>query len=376
MTFVFSVSTSSLTNPCGNRCPKRSKAVPLFERCRIRFQPRRRCFFNMSMQNRTAVVTGATKGIGRGIAMGLAHNKFHVIITGRTKSGPHSLDETADAIRKAGSTCETYVVDHSNDEQVSKFFQQLTKSLSKSGRTLDVFINNVYAAVDFLTRTANTPYWEKRVHEDDDNPGAVWDIVNGVGLRNHFVCCVYATRIMLSQAYGVIVNITSWGGLASIFDVAYCIGKSGVDRLSAELSLRAPDNINVFTFCPGFVGTETLLPLAQQQEEENPDNKESFSLWNVESPLFVGKVLAAVVSDRPFLDQVRGKIVITAEAGDRYNIQDENGNRPLSMRSLQYNLLRTVPALVHSPLRHLFPRSLLLPWVIVKTKVGTVRYWN
>lgn len=330
----------------------------------------------MSMQNRTAVVTGATRGIGRGIAMGLAHSNFHMIITGRTKSGSHSLDETASAIRAAGSTCETYVVDHANDDQVSEFFRQLSNSLSKSGRNLDVFINNVYAAVDFLTQTASTPYWEKRVHEDDDNPGAVWDIVNNVGLRNHFVCCVYATRIMLPQPHGVIVNITSWGGLTSIFDVAYCVGKSGVDRLSAELSLRAPENINVFTFCPGFVGTEVLLPLAQKQEEEDPNNKESFSLWNVETPLFVGRVLAAVLSDRPFLDQVRGKIVITAEAGDRYNIRDENGYRPLSMRSLKYNLLRAVPALVHSPLGHLFPRSLLVPWVFVKAKVGAISYWN
>lgn len=330
---------------------------------------------NMALQIRTAVVTGATRGIGRGIALGLAQKNFHVVITGRTKSGPHSLDETANAIREAGATCETYVVDHAKDDQVSEFFQNLTSSLSKSGRKLDVFINNVYAAVDFLTRTSETPYWEKRVFEDDDNPGAVWDIVNGVGLRNHFVCSVYATRIMLPQTHGVIVNITSWGGLTSIFDVAYCVGKSGVDRLSVELALGAPENINVFTFCPGFVGTESLLPMAEKQEKD-ADNKASFSLWNVETPLYVGKVLAAVLSDKPFVNQVHGKIVIAAEAGDRYNVHDENGNRPMSMRSLKYNLFRAVPALVNSPLAHFFPRSLLVPWVIVKAKVGAIRYWN
>lgn len=330
----------------------------------------------MSSQTRTAVVTGATRGIGRGIALGLAQNNFHVVITGRTQTGPYSLDDTAKAIRDAGATCDSFVVDHSDDDQVAQFFQTLSSSLASSGKRLDVFVNNVYAAVDFLTRTNDVPYWEKCVSENNDNPGAVWDIVNGVGLRNHYICSVYATRIMLPQSHGVIVNITSWGGLTSIFDIVYGVGKAGIDRLSAELALRAPNNINVFTFCPGFVGTESLLQMVQGQHQEDTQSKDSLSVWNMETPFFVGKVLGAVVSDKSFLNDINGRIVIAAEASDRYKIADENGYRPLSMRSFRFLLLKAVPALIHSPLRHIIPRSFLVPWFLVKNRIGAVRYWN
>lgn len=335
----------------------------------------------MSLANRTAVVTGATRGIGRGIAIALAEQGAHVIITGRTTHGSDSLEHTAAAVVKAGGTCQTHVVDHAADEQVAAWFQhQLPQQLAASNRSLDIFVNNAYAGVSFLIENENVPFWRAALPDGSDDPAAAWDVINTVGLRGNYICGVYATRLM-ERAGGVVVNVTSWGGLVSIFHPAYCVGKAGVDRMHAEFARAAPGNVAFLTLCPGVVATDTLRDVALLQAErlvrQGADPRSSdLPLWNMETPLFVGRVLAGAVADRSFADEVSGKIVVVAEAADRLKIDDENGLRPLSIRSIRLALQKAFPSLIESPFRHLVPRSLVVPWLITQHVAGVLKYWN
>lgn len=345
----------------------------------------------MSAKPQTIVITGATRGIGRGLAIGAAEAGMHVIITGRTKSGPFSLQTTADLIKKAGATCEYYIVDHSNDESISSFFEDLTRTLQIQKRSLDVFVNNAYAGVDFIKQSMNIPFWLKSASEPDKEdpnscPGQIWDLVNGVGLRSNYVCAIYATRIMNQQTTSaVIVNISSWAGLSSVFDPVYCVGKSAMDRLSAEIGTLTPANVCCFTLWPGFVGTERLLDAIHENESVatklNPSNIITFSAlpeWNMESPVFVGRVVAAIAksNDTQFLDAINSRIVIAAEAARKLNVCDENGFRPLSYRSVRFALLAQIPLLRNSALRHLIPAGLVSPWWLTRAIAGTPKFWN
>ncbi|KAI0558943.1 short chain dehydrogenase [Gracilaria domingensis] len=343
----------------------------------------------MSLNQRTVVITGATRGIGRGLAIGVGEAGGHVIITGRTKSGPLSLEATAQCVREAGGTCDFHVVDHGDDGAVSSFFATLKQSLHEQNRTLDVFVNNAYSGVGFLTQSIDIPYWLKsasrpNVEDRESAPGEIWDLINGVGLRTIYVCAIYAARIMANQPKGgLIVNISSWGGLVSIFDPVYGIGKSGVDRLSAELAQGAPPDVQCFTLYPGTVATEAMreavktFEAAGNNEKAKSTTQPDVSMWNAETPLFVGRVLAAIVaSDKKMFDSMNGRIVIAAEAAQSLKISDEYGFRPLSLRSFRFALLKALPGLRKSSVRHLIPASLCVPWWLVQMLAGAVRVWK
>lgn len=367
--------------------------VPSLQLPRIKVERRAVCsLITMSLlKGRNAVITGATRGIGRGLAIAFGEQGANVYITGRTRSGgPGSLESVAEQVRTAGGNCEYFVIDHSDDEQVARLFIDLKQRLASDGSTLDIFVNNAYAAVGFLKDTMEIPFWKKSVDnpatpDDESDPGKVWDLINGVGLRNNYVCSTRAIRMMEKQGSGVIVNISSWAGSISLFDPVYSIGKHAIDRMSAEIAQAAPEGVSCFTFCPGVVATEDILSVAREAEEqketaeqETQETGESLPIWNAESPLFVGRVLSALVSEKGarLLPKMKGKIVIAAEVAEILDIYDENNFRCLSLRSVRYSLMNMIPFLRNSPLRYLIPRTLYAPWPLLRWAVGPVKHWN
>lgn len=127
-------------------------------------------------------------------------------------------------------------VDHSDDTQVTNLFSRIRRE--QNGR-LDVLVNNAFSAAEFLASRHGKGFWEL---EPDEPASAAWDAVNRVGLRNHYLCAVLATRMMLkyrgqlddephsADAFvetqpGLIINISSFGGLKYLFNVAYGVGK-------------------------------------------------------------------------------------------------------------------------------------------------------
>lgn len=290
-----------------------------------------------SLQNQVALVTGATRGIGKGIAIGLGEAGATVYITGRTlgneetPSQAGTLLETKTAVEEAGGICIPIQVDHSDDEQIKQLFAQI--EAEQKGQ-LDILVNNVFSGVQALAQASGTPFWQ---HDP-----SLWDAVNQVGLRSHYVSSIFAARLMSERKQGLICTISSWGGLSYIFGAVYGVGKAGCDRLAAEMAVELKsENITSVSLWPGIVGTEQISQLIQESESENSTLRDRY---NWETPLFVGRVVASLATE-PNPLKLTGKVQIVAELAKRYKVLDQEGNRPASLRSLKFLLPSTFPFL-------------------------------
>jgi dehydrogenase/reductase SDR family protein 1 len=130
----------------------------------------------VNLKDKVCVVTGATRGIGRGIALQLGSAGAKVYLTGRTEE---LLRQVAQEIKARGGTPVPVVLDHSNDQEVKDFFSKLP--------TLDALVNNAFAGVGSLHSAIGKSFWKL-------DPIEQWDSINGVGLRGHYLCTVYASR--------------------------------------------------------------------------------------------------------------------------------------------------------------------------------------
>lgn len=298
-----------------------------------------------TLTGQIALVTGATRGVGKGIAVGLGEAGATVYITGRSLDPTSqtaiggSLRETQAQVEKAGGVCIPVQVDHNDDEQVRALSDRIAQEQGK----LDILVNNAFAGVQALTNANNIPFWQ--------NEPSLWDACIQVGLRNHYVMSLYAAQLMVPQQQGLICTISSWGGLSEIFGVAYGVGKSGCDRLAAGMATELkPYNITSVSVWPGIVGTEHFAKLADQQELQSNPDPQIASIWqrfNWETPLLTGRAIAALASDPQRL-QYTGKVQIVAELAQRYGFVDAEGNLPVSLRSLRFLLPYRFPALRNS----------------------------
>ena len=307
-----------------------------------------------TLAGKIALVTGATRGIGKGIAVGLGEAGATVYITGRTlfPSGEETgtLTDTQTAVQEAGGVCIPVQVDHGDDEQVRQLFQRIDRE--QNGR-LDVLVNNVFAGVSSIAQASGIPFWE--------NDPSLWDAVNNVGLRSHYVASLFAARLMSQRQQGLICTISSWGGMSPIFGVAYGVGKTACDRLAAEMAQELKSkNVTSISLWPGIVGTEAISRFADEmsEQESDPQNSVMRDRYNWETPLFTGRVIAALAAQTN-LQPLTGKVQIVAEVAQQYNLLDRDGNRPASLRSLRFILPAAIPALRQAS--WLIP-NLKVPW--------------
>lgn len=292
-----------------------------------------------TLEGKVALVTGATRGLGKGIAIGLGEAGATVYITGRSwhKSTTEddiaeTLPETQKAVEAAGGICIPVQVDHSDDQQVRLLFEQIK---TEQGQ-LDLLVNNVFAGAQALKDAYGQPFWH---HEP-----SLWDAVNNVGLRSHYITSVYAARIMSDRSQGLICTLSSWGGMSYIFGAAYGAGKSACDRLAADMAVELkPANIASISIWPGIVGTENISRFAEEMDEAT--SQATFGDgYNWETPLLTGRAIAALAAEANVIQQT-GKVKIVAELAEQYKLVDHEGNRPLSLRSLRFILPFAVPSL-------------------------------
>uniref|UniRef100_A0A1I7RTE4 Short-chain dehydrogenase n=2 Tax=Bursaphelenchus xylophilus TaxID=6326 RepID=A0A1I7RTE4_BURXY len=276
----------------------------------------------MSLKGKVALVTGASRGIGKGIAVEIGAEGATVYVTGR-KPGQAvkletstTLSEVADEITKRGGKGIAVYVDHSDPEDVKKLFERIDKE--QNGQ-LDILVNNAYSAVPFLMGNIGTKFYEFK-----QNPEEVWDIVNNVGLRNHYVCSTYAARLMVKNKKGLIVLIGSLGGLRHLFNVAYGVGKDAVDRLAADLAVELQGTgVNCVSVWPGEVRTEYIdVNVVQKQTGETAD---AFAAG--EDIGYSGRAIAKLATD-PDVAKYHGKIVLSTELAEKYGVRDLEGKIP------------------------------------------------
>ncbi|MEL4898566.1 SDR family NAD(P)-dependent oxidoreductase [Crocosphaera sp. Alani8] len=315
-----------------------------------------------NLKGKVALVTGATRGIGKGIAIGLGEAGATVYITGRTLTSsdnlPGTLLETQNAVNEAGGNCIAVQVDHSEDEQVRLLFERIK---NEQNGQLDILVNNVFSGVKAISNAYGEPFWK---HDPD-----LWDAINNVGLRSHYIASIFATRLMSERKQGLICTISSWGGLSYIFGAAYGAGKAACDRLAADMAVELKDNnITSLSLWPGIVGTEQMLAFSQRMNEQDkgkPENSTFGDYYNWENPLFTGRVIAALAADDNIIKST-GKVQIVAELARRYDVVDEKDNRPVSLRSLRFILPSAIPIL--RQYSSLIP-DVYIPWFILQLTI-------
>ena len=309
------------------------------------------------LKGKVALVTGATRGIGKGIAIGLGEAGATVYITGRSLDRPNasdgisgSLKETQLAVEEAGGKCIPVQVDHSDDEQINLLFKRIQDE--QQGK-LDLLVNNVFSGVQAIRDAYGKPFWQSEP--------SLWDAINHVGLRSHYVTSVLAARMMTKNKRGLICTISSWGSMSYIFGAAYGTGKAACDRLAADMAVELkPDNVASISLWPGIVGTEHMTNFAKEMNES--DSRATFGDgYNWETPLLTGRVIAALATE-PKIMSYTGKVGIVAELAEKYNLVDKDGNSPVSLRSLRFLIPFTFPTL--RQYGWLIP-NIKVPWLLL-----------
>ncbi|OCQ92158.1 short-chain dehydrogenase [Oscillatoriales cyanobacterium USR001] len=315
------------------------------------------------LEGKIALITGATRGIGKGIALGIAEAGATVYITGRSLDRSNagneisgSLNDTKLAIEAAGGICIPVQVDHIDDEQVRWLFERIQNEQGK----LDILVNNVYSGVQPLKDNYGKSFWNAEPN--------LWDNCNNVGLRSHYVASIFAARMMIEHRQGLICTISSWGGLSYIFSVPYGVGKAACDRLAADMAVELKThNIASLSIWPGIVGTERFNQLATEMNAGEIIDRENSAIrdrYNWETPLFTGRAIAALAAD-PTIMKRTGKVQIVAELAEHYKLEDEHGDRPPSLRSLRFIIPFAFP-----PLRkymRVIP-NIKIPWFLLLLK--------
>jgi dehydrogenase/reductase SDR family protein 1 len=259
----------------------------------------------------TAIVTGGTRGVGRGCAVELAVQGAHVYITGRTlKEGdsrwPGSLESTIAEAEALGGRVEGILCDHRDDEQVGAVFDRVVAENDR----LDLLVNNAFLIPDDMD--PNAPFWESTID--------CWDDMHQVGARSAYVGIWTAAPIMIAQGGGLITNISSEGARFYTLHPAYGAAKAALDRTARDCAHElVPHGIPVVTLWPSFVLTERMLAL--DPEEWGLD------LDGAESPRFAGRGLAALLLDKDVAAK-SGRVFTTRELAEEYGFLDVDGNLP------------------------------------------------
>jgi len=270
-----------------------------------------------SLVGKVCLVTGCSRGIGKGIALQLGAAGATVYITGRTKG---ALNECATEIKARGGNPIIVAMDHGNDKDVESLF---TKIKQEQNGQLDVLVNNAYAGVNMIMKTSGKKFYET-------DPAEVWDCINGVGLRGHYLCSVYASRMMVDRQQGLIVNVSSMGGLRYVFNVAYGVGKAALDRMTADTAMELKrQNVTVVSLWPGAVKTETIQEMIL--DADNANNKMKSIFKDGESVEFAGKSVVHLAADKNILNK-SGKILFTYCLGNEYGFKDLDGVLPRDSR--------------------------------------------
>lgn len=264
-----------------------------------------------------ALVSGASRGAGRGIAVALGSHGCTVYVTGRSeKTSDHPLAgtiyETAEAVTAAGGKGIAVRCDHGDNDQVKALFDQIKR---EQGR-LDILVNNAAAITDELTAPGN--FWEKSL--------GLADLID-VGIRSGYVASWYAAPTMIEQKRGLIIFTSSSGAVHYVFGAAYGAHKAAMDKMAADMAVDLKDfNVAAMSIWMGAVMTERLRLLIDS------DPQKYAALDSItETPEFTGHIIWALYND-PKLMELSGQTVIGAEMAVKYGIKDIGGRQPASYR--------------------------------------------
>lgn len=268
-------------------------------------------------RDRVIVVTGASRGAGKGIAVALGGTGATVYVTGRSRNEgdaplPGTVFATADEITRRGGRGIAVVCDHANDAEVKALFGQVER---EQGR-LDILVNNAIALPDELTRKG--PFWEKSL--------AMLSLLE-VGMRSSYVASYYAAPLLLKSRCGLLVNTSSFGGRCFMHGPAYGAGKAAVDKMAHDMAVEfKPHGVAAISLWLGLLKSERTLAVAAAEP-----GLYGKALAMAESTEFAGLVIDALAND-PGRMAKSGKVLVAAELAREYGITGIDGKQPPSYR--------------------------------------------
>lgn len=278
-----------------------------------------------------AVVTGASRGAGRGIAVELGAAGATVYVTGRSTreqpagtygellalSGlsavPGSIDETADEVVRHGGRGIAVRCDHTREDEVAQLFSQVQRDAGH----LDLLVNNAWGGHESFNGVFEAPFWE--------HPLAHWDAMFDRGVRNHVLASRSAAPMMVRQRRGLIVTTTFWDRDRYLRgNLYYDLAKAAMNRLAFGIAeeLR-PHGVASLAVSPGWMRTEFVLAGHKTDEARW---RQRPALARTESPRYLGRAVAALAGD-PSVLKKSGAVHRVADLAREYGFTDVDGRQ-------------------------------------------------
>ena len=271
------------------------------------------------LKGKVAVVTGASRGIGRGIALVLGEAGATVFITGRSLRGSTtenmegSIEETAEAVSARGGQGIAVRCNHTVDGEVEALFSRVKDE--KQGR-LDLLVNNVWGGYEQYEFDRFTlPFWEQPLRH--------WQGMFEAGVRAHLVASRLALPLMLAVRRGLIINTVAWDRGLYLGNLFYDVAKAAIVRMSWGMAKELrPYGVVAVALAPGFVRTERVMAAHAMQP---------FPLDRTESPEYIGRAVAFLAAD-PRMMEKSGKILAVGDLAQEYGFTDIDGKQPPAFR--------------------------------------------
>ena len=275
-----------------------------------------------SLKGQVAVVAGATRGAGRGIACMLGEAGAIVYCSGRSTRGepatgtrPETIEDTAEMVDALGGKGIPVKTDHTDENQVKALFDRIKLEQSR----LDIVVNDIWGG-DELAEWGK-PFWELPVAQGLE--------MQRRGVFTHIITSRYAIPLMLEQHHGLIIEITDGDNFSYRGNFYYDLAKVSVIRLAFSLSQELKlHNITTLALTPGFLRSEAVLDILGVTEQNWREGaKKDPHFIASETPFFIGKAVAKLAAD-PYVSVKNGMVLSSWGLAEEYDFNDKDGTRP------------------------------------------------
>jgi NAD(P)-dependent dehydrogenase (short-subunit alcohol dehydrogenase family) len=274
------------------------------------------------LSGKIALVTGATRGAGRGIACMLGEAGATVYCTGRStrdkptsRERPETIEETADMVKSRGGNGIAVAVDHTKPDQVKALVERIR---AEQGR-LDVLVNNIWWGCDPVEW--GEAFWKLSLEQGL--------LMQERGVHSHIITSYYAAPLMIERRQGLIVEITDGDTFNYRGDLFVDLAKSAVIRLAyAQASELRQHGVTALALTPGFMRSEAILThLGVTEENWREGVKKDSHFISSETPFFVGRAVVALAAD-PDVAKKAGRIYSSWALAREYGFTDVDGRQP------------------------------------------------
>lgn len=277
-----------------------------------------------NLKGKIAIVTGASRNAGRGIALVLGEAGTTVYVTGRsvrsdkptTNYAPGNIDETAEMVTARVGVGIPVRCDHTVDAEVEALFERVEQ---EQGR-LDILVNNVWGGYEDMEGWLDS-FWEQPLWR--------WEKMFSAGARSHYTGSHFAVPLMLPNGQGLIVNTTFWDRGKCLPNLFYDLAKTTINRMAYVMALELREhNIAAVALSPGWLRTEFIL---REYKTDDLNAHKIPALRQSESTQYIGRAVVALAAD-PNVMEKSGRILTVCDLAREYGFTDVDGRQPPAFR--------------------------------------------